>query len=305
MKNTGELLGQLAAHLHDRRFQRGLRLLGALLLVAGLQAFAFNRSVAPVIDRAGEQLSALSLEVTDNRLVNQSLEALQDYLNSIDDELVRRQILELRDTVVQRFAADPASAVAEMARVSAGFEADSVIEQEALDALVGRVERINDLYTDHYAMAIAAVSYPAWYLQPTAAFLNNDAARNHALALDHALYLTLVRKTGDAQEALDRLRDAPEYASGPLRAKLLYAFARLQFQAFQIEQDPAYFRDALQYTQQSLRADSDYSMAKMFLDFLLSTDRNSAQVDMSPLEGEGSGEGEGERGAIVTDPEDF
>jgi hypothetical protein len=276
-----------------------------VLLIAGLQAWAFNRHVTPLVEHAEEQLSALRQEVTNNRLVNLSLEALQELYNTVDDELSQRQILELRDNVVQRFAANPAAAAGELARVTSSLDARSVIEQEALDTAQRRVGRLDEMYKDHFETAILAVSHPSWYLQPTASFLNNNNTRNQGLAFNHALYLMHVRDASGAIEILDELRKAPEFEAGPKRSRLLFALSRLQYQAFQLEKDAAYFREALQYVQQSVREDADHQQPKVFLEYLLSIDRKSASVDMSPMEGEGTGEGEGERGAIVTDPEDF
>jgi len=284
-----------------------LRVAGVALLIAGLQAWGFNRSTAPLIEAAGEQLTRLQHEVPDNRLTNQSLRSLQDYWQTADDDLVKRQVLELRDTIMQRFGGDPAAAVSEFASVVAGFEARSVAQQDVLAALRRNVAELEHMYGDHFGEAIMAYSHPAWYLQPTASFLNNDRARQRALAFNHALYLMHVRDTTAAVEMLDELRRSAGAAAGsdPLVAKALFALSRLQYEAFRVEQEQAYFREALQYAQQSVRSDADNAPAKLFLDYLLSVDQKATEVDTSPLEGEGTGEGEGERGAIATDPGEF
>lgn len=284
-----------------------LRIAGVLLLIAGLQAWGFNRQAAPQIAEAGEQLNLLQQEVPDNRLMNLSLRDLQAYWQTADDELVKRQVLELRDTVLQRFAADPAAAVGEFARVVDGFESRSAGEQEVLATLQRDVAQLELMYTDHFGAAIMAVSQPAWYLQPTASFLNKDRTQGRALNFNHALYLMHVRDTGAAVEILDELRRNADTESraDPLISKALFALSRLQYQAFRLEQEQAYFREALQYAQQSVRSDADNALAKLFLDYLLSVDRQATEVDTSPLEGEGSGEGEGERGAIATDTGEF
>ena len=287
------------------RLQAWLRWGGALLLLAGLQAWGFARTTVPLIAEAEQQLVALQQEVTDNQLVNSSLEALQAYWSSVDDDVVKREVLELRDTVITRFNSNPAAAVDELARVTAELEARSVVEQEALATLERRVSRLARMYADHYGAAITAYSYPPLYLQPVAGLLNNDRERNHALDYNHALYLMDVRDTSGALEILDALREEPEFEAGAWRARLLFAMSRLQFQAFQLDKDPAFFRESLQYAQESARADADYALPKVFLEYLLSIDRNATQVDTAPMEGEGTGEGEGERGAIVASPEDF
>ena len=277
-----------------------LRFAGILLLIAGLQAWGFNRQASPVIAEAHEQLLLLQNEVPDNRLANLSMQSLQAYWNATETELTRRQVMELRDSVLQRFDADPQDAVREFTQVVGSFESRTVAEQDVLTTLQRQTTQLERMYADHFEDAIAAVAHPAWYLQPTAAFLNNDQTRSRALAFNHALYLMHVRETSAAVEILDNLR-----ADESLRAKALFTLSRIQYRAFRLEKDPLYFQDALQLAQQSVRSDAGHALAKLFLDYLLSIDRQSVEVDESPVEGEGSGEGEGERGAIAVDPGEF
>lgn len=284
-----------------------LRIVGIGLLLAGIQSWGFNQQTAPLIAAADTQLTLLRQEMPDNRLANESLRSLQDYWQSADDDLVKRQVLELRDTVLQRFGTDPAAAAREFARVVASFESRSIADQEVLTALQKNVTDLEAMYTDHAGAAIMAVSRPAWYLQPTASFLNNNRSRNRAMAFNHALYLMHVRDTDAAVEILDDLRRDTDASpqTDHLVSKALFVLSRLQYQAFRLEQDQAYFRESLQYAQQSVRSNADNALAKLFLDYLLSVDQQATEVDTSPLEGEGSGEGEGERGAIATDAGEF
>ncbi len=285
------------------RWPRLLSIAGIVLLIAAVQAWGFHRQAKPLLAVAHEELTALQHEVPDNRLLNLSLQQLQEYWRASGDELTRRQILELRDSLYDRFAAEPVTAIGEFARVVGGFDARSAAEQETLATLEQRVARLERMYADHFGAARRAVTHPAWYLQPTASFLNNDAARNRALAFNHALYLLHVRETGAAVELLDELRR--DDLSPALYSKALLALARLQYDAFRVEKDDAYFREALQYAQHSVQRDAGNALAKVFLDYLLSVDREATEVDVSPLEGEGTGEGEGERGAINVEPGEF
>lgn len=280
-----------------------LRFAGTLLLVAGLQAWGFYRQASPLIAEAHEQLYSLQHEVPGNRLVNLSLRSLQAYWKTAEVELTRRRVLELRDSVLQGLGSDPAAAVREFARVVDGFESRSVAEQEVLATLQRQAAQLERMYRDHFDTAIMAVSHPAWYLQPTAAFLNNDQAQSRALAFNHALYLMHVHDTSASVEILDDLRG--DSADASLRAKALFTLSRIQYRAFRLEKDPSYFQDALRLAQQSVRSDAGHALAKLFLDYLLSIDRQAVEVDVPALEGEGSGEGEGERGAIATDPGEF
>ncbi len=280
-----------------------LRIAGIVLLVAGIQAWGFHQQASPLLAVAEQQLSLLQREVPDSRLVNLSMQSLKTFWDSNDDELTRRQILELRDFVMREFATDPRTAVRQFARVVDSFESRTAEDPEALLNLKRQVSQLDRMYADHYERAILAVSNPAWYLQPTAAFLNNNTAQNDALAFNHSLYLMHVRDSSAAIDILDELRG--NTADESLRAKSLFTLARIRYEAFRLEKNPSYFQDALQLAQQSVRSDTSHALAKLFLDYLLSVDRQSVEVDTSPLEGEGSGEGEGERGAIANDPGEF
>ena len=280
-----------------------LRIAGIVLLLAGIQAWGFYKQVSPLTSEAQQQLSLLQREVPDSRLVNLSMQSLKAYSDINADELTRRQILELRDFVLREFATDPRTAVQQLTRVVTSFESRSVDDQEALLNLRRQVSQLERMYTDHYDRAILAFIHPAWYLQPTAAFLNNNTAQMEALAFNRSLYLMHVQDSSTATDILDDLRS--NTADESLRAKALITLSRIRYQAFRVEKNPSHFQDALQLAQQSVRTDSDHELAKLFLDYLLSVDRRSVEVDTSPLEGEGSGEGEGERGAIASDPGEF
>lgn len=280
-----------------------LRWIGAVLLVAGLQAWGLQRQASPIIAVATEELGALRHEVTDNRRMNETLRSLQAYARATDDDLVRRQVLELRDAVLDRFGEDPAGSVAEIASVVAGFESRSGADGAPLAELRRHVMRLERMYTDHYRIAIDVVAHPAWYLQPTASFLNNDADRNRSLELNRAMYLALVREPGAAIEILDALRR--ESTDDAINARTLHVLARMQFDAYRGDKDPAHLQEALRLSRQAVVTDAHYELGKLFLDYLVSIDRQLVESDAEPAEGEGSGEGEGERGAIAVEPEEF
>jgi hypothetical protein len=280
-----------------------LRIAGIVLLLAGIQAWGFHKQTSPLITEAQQQLSLLQRDVPESRLINLSMQSLKAYWDINSDELTRRQILELRDFVLREFATDPKTAVQQLVQVVASFESQAVDDQEALLSLRRQISQLERMYTDHYERAILALTNPAWYLQPTAAFLNNNTAQLEALAFNRSLYLMHVHDANTAIDILDDLRS--NTADESLRAKALFTLARIRYQAFRIEKNPSYFQDALQLAQQSVRSDADHELAKLFLDYLLSVDRRSVEVDTSPLEGEGSGEGEGERGAISSDRGEF
>jgi hypothetical protein len=291
--------------MNAAQFVTPLRIGGVFLLIAGLQAWGFNYQTRPLLADAHKQLTTLQQELPDNRLMNESLLGLQDYWRLADRESSKTKALALRDTVLQQFGAKPVAAVQEFARVVGEFEAQSSAQQSALASLQSNVAALESAYTDHYDRAIMAVSYPAWYLQPTASLLNNNRSLNQKLEFNHALYLSHVGDTTAAVEVLDILRRDSNEVSNDLASRVSFVMSRVQFQAFQAEPDPAFFRDAVQHAQQSVNSDANYALPKVFLEYLLSIDRKSAAVDTSPLEGQGEGEGEGERGAIATDRGEF
>ena len=300
--NTGATT-RAAGSAASMRLTGWLRWTGILLLVAGLQAWGFHRSIEPQVAAARAQLAALQQEVPDNRLMNLALQALQDYWRLADDEVVKSQVLELRDNVLQRFNAEPAVAVEDFARVSRTFAARTPGSQEALALLQERVERLAGMYEDHYAKALAAYTSPAWYWLPTAAILNRDSDRSNSLAYNDALYRVLVRDIDGGIGMLDELRRTA--GTPAFESDVLFALARTRYAAFEQQKDPAFLREALQYAQQSVRTEAGTPMHQLFLEFLLAIDQEAAKVEMDPMQGEGSGEGEGQRGTIATDTGEF
>ena len=89
-----------------------------------------------------------------------------------------------------------------------------------------------------------------------------------------------------------------------INSRVLYAQARLQFEAFRIDGDPEYFRQARQYTQESLSSDPTQGVPKLMLEYLLSTGQRAVDVESAPEEGQGSGESEGQRGSLAAGAEE-
>jgi hypothetical protein len=83
-----------------------------------------------------------------------------------------------------------------------------------------------------------------------------------------------------------------------------YAQARMLYDAFQSEGQFDYYQQAIQSLKESLRSNPEYGQPKLFLEYLLSLDRGSQEVN-APVTGDGSGEAEGERGVISSAPPNF
>jgi hypothetical protein len=280
-----------------------LKATGIVLLLAALQAFGFHLYLDPGITAAGENLARLQLEAPTHRLLNGALETLHDYWRTTADEVRKRQAAALRETVVRLFKDDPRAAVGEFARVAAALEPRSEVERDILDTLRQRLRRLEIVYADHYGNALARYADVPWYLQPGAALHKAGRPAEQALRLNHALYLMLIGDRRGASEIHSELRQSPH--SERFRSRVLFAQARLQYDAWRAEPDAQYYDDAVQYARQSVQSDPDYDLPKLFLEFLLSFDGQAVEIDSTPVEGQGSGEAQGERGAISTDPREF
>ena len=275
-----------------------LRITGSLAIVAGLQTWAFDRYATPLVEQAARQLLHLQEEVSGNRLIDTALGSLREYWQATDDPLRKRQVTGLRDEIMRGLRDNPRVVIEEAVRVVNGFDAGSPMEIELLAAIQEDLSRLQAVYTDHYAAAMDAYTNAPLYLQPIATLQSFSRSKTRKLDFNHAIYLMLVGDRSSANAVYTNLRQ--NSSSGEFESRVLYAQARLQFDAFQVENDPGYYEQALQYTRQSLQSDATYDLPKLFLEYLLAMDQQAVEVESSPQEGEGSGESEGERGAIST-----
>ncbi len=269
---------------------------GAVLIIFGLQAWGFYSFVVPEIEKADENLMALLEEVPANSLIDETLGTLRDYRRANDDGVRSRQILGLRQMIVRAYRNNPRATIDEAIRISGGFNPDSAIEQELLASLRTNLLRLQAIYSDQYGDVISRYNRPPLYLQPTAALLALNQSTRDRLEFNHALYLMLSGNHSAANSMYSALRHSTR--SDEIRSRSLYAQARLQFEAFRIDEDPEYYRQARQYTQESLSSDPTQGVAKLFLEYLLSNEQQAMNVDTAPEEGRGAGEADGERGSI-------
>ncbi len=276
---------------------------GVALLVLGLQGWAFQRHVAPRLVSAEANLARLRQEAPTNELMNDALSALGDCWRLAADEGQKRKLVALRDTVMRRFSEEPAVAVAELDRAAAELRAETGVEQSALEALRARTARLKAAYSDGYGELLRLYSDVPWYLQPGAALLDASGPMKQRLAFNHAQYLMLTGAREQAGKTLDELRRSAR--SGQIRSRVLFAQARLSYDAYRAEANVQYYDDALQYIRQSLHDDPHYALPKLLLEFLLSVDQAAVDVDLSPVEAQGTGEAEGERGDISAGSREF
>jgi hypothetical protein len=276
---------------------------GVALLLLGLQGWAFQRHVAPRLAAAEANLARLRQEAPTNELMNDALSALGDCWRLAADDGRKRKLVALRDTVMRRFAEDPAMAVAELDRAAAELRVETKVEQSALEFLRARTARLKAAYSDGYGELLTLYSDVPWYLQPGAALFQTVGPTKQRLAFNHAQYLMLTGNREQAGKALDELRRSAR--SREFSSRVLFAQARLSYDAYRTEANVQYYDDALQYVRQSLHDDPDYALPKLFLEFLLAVDQAAVDVDMSPVEAQGSGEAEGERGDISDGSREF
>ena len=277
-----------------------LKIAGIVLLLGGIQSLSFHRYIAPRFDKAEQNLAFLQEEVPGNQLLNTSLDTLRDYRRISNDEVKKRQILQLRQDFVQQFREDPRPAIEDLNRVVSSFEAQSTVEQELLDTLQKNLSHLKDIYSDHYAAVIANYDSPPWYFQPSAAFLTMRSSDRQELDFNHALYLMLVAQRAAANPIYNELRLNVD--SDAFKSRIFFAQSRLQYDAFRLEQDPEYYHQAVLHAQQSLAHDAAYDLARLFLEYLLTIDLQAVGTESAPSEEQGSGEAQGERGAVSTEP---
>ncbi len=286
----------------SRKLIGWLRIAGVLLLVAGAQAWLFSSQTSALLRAADVQLASLREELSGDRMLNSALRALQDYWRATNDELRKREILALRDTVLEDVGPDRVAAVRELVRIVRTFEPTT--DDEAVVARLRReTERLESLYTDRAGEALRAFTRPAWYLQPTASFLNNDRANLDVLEFNHALYFMFVGDSSAASEILQELRR--EASADARSGRVLFALSRLSYDAYLAEKDPHHFRESLDLARESVHHDPASGLPKLFLEYLLSLDRSVIEVNSDTLEGLGSGEGQGERGSISNESGEF
>lgn len=281
------------------KVSRTLKVVGVLLLVGGLQASGYHGYVTPQINKAKDELAHLQQDVPGNHLLDATLDLLRDYQRISSGEVRKRQVQQLRQSVVEQFQESPRLAIEEFTSVVRRFETQSPAEQELLNTLQQNLTRLNAMYSDHFASAIERYASPPWYFQPAAALATMRPYGRDRLDLNHAHYLTLVGQRGAANSIYNELR--MNTGSDVFKSRILFAQSRLQYDAFRVEQDPEYHRQAVEHAQQSLRHDAAYDLPKLFLEYLLSIDLQAVEIESIPFDGQGTGEAEGERGAISTD----
>ena len=294
LANKGQLFGKLS---------KALRILGVIIIIAGLQAYGFYNHFIPRVNLANIELDHLMDEVATNKFVNKVLNDLGDLRRVSEDEAYKKEIVQIYERFIKDFLEDPRDAVAEFVRITATLNTPAgTLGEESMATLKTGVEQMQALYSDRYQEIKDDLDSPPLYLQPTAFFIKRNAIIGQNIRFNHAVYLSLVGDRGGANTIFNDLKK--ENVSDEFLAVINYAQARLLFDAFQTEGQFDYYQQAIQTLKESLRKNPDYGQPKLFLEYLLSLDRGSQEVS-APVTGDGSGEAEGERGVISSAPPNF
>ena len=197
----------------------------------------------------------------------------------------------------------PRASIDEFDRITATLKPPAgALGEESMASLRAGVEKMKSLYGDHYGEIVARFESPPLYLQPTASLIKNHNNFSQRVQLNHGMYLSVVGNRGEANTIFNDLKqsDIPD----DLLAVVHYAQARLLFDAFKTEGQFDYYQQAIQSLKQSLHSDPEYGQPKLFLEYLLSLEMGTSEVN-APVTGDGTGEAEGERGVISSAPPNF
>jgi tetratricopeptide (TPR) repeat protein len=292
--NKGQWLGKLPGIL---------RILGVAVIIAGIQSYGFYVFYVPRVNAANQELDHLIDEVATNKFVNSVLNDLGDLRRNSQDEGYRKEIVQVYERFIKEFLEDPRVAIEEFARITSGFNPpEGALGKESLATLRSGVESLQALYSDHYQEIIDDLNSPPLYLQPTASLIRNNNVLERNVRFNRGVYLSLVGDRSPANTIFNDLKNSD--IDNRFRSVVNYAQARLLYDAFQSEGQFDYFQQAIQTLKESLRNDPEYGQPKLFLEYLLSLDKGSQEVN-APVTGDGTGEAEGERGVISSAPPNF
>jgi tetratricopeptide (TPR) repeat protein len=305
MSSSVNIAGDLQSQLTQviRRLPRILKIAGIIVLIAGLQTYGFYKYFNPRLQMANQNLDRLMNEVGTNDFVNSVLNNFGDLRRISDDDAYRGEIVQIYERFIGEFLENPLAAIDEFDRITATLSPPAgALGEESLARLRAGVEEMKSLYADHYAVIVDRLESPPLYLQPTASIIKNHDNFTQSVQLNHGMYLSVVGNRGEANTIFNDLKQAD--ISDELLSVVHYAQARLLFDAFKTEGQFDYYQQAMQSLKQSLNSNPEYGQPKLFLEYLLSLERGSSEVN-APVTGDGTGEAEGERGVISSAPPNF
>lgn len=302
MSSSVNIAGGLQSQIISR-LPRILKIVGIIVLIAGLQTYGFYNYFNPRIQMANQNLDRLMDEVSTHDFVNSVLNNFGDLRRISSDEAYRSEVVQIYERFIGEFLDDPLAAIDEFDRITATLKPPAgALGEESMASLRAGVAEMKSLYADHYAGIVDRLASPPLHLQPTASIIKNQDNYAQSVQLNHGMYLAAVGNRGEANTIFNDLKQAD--ISDELLAVVHYAQARLQFDAFKTEGQFDYYQQAIQSLKQSLNSNPEYGQPKLFLEYLLSLERGASEVN-APVTGDGTGEAEGERGVISSAPPNF
>lgn len=290
-------------HGHVGKLPKVIRITGILIIIAGLQSFGFYSKYVPAINLANQNLDHLVDEVATNNFTNGVLSDLGDLRRISQDENYKKEIVQIYERFIGEFLDDRIATIDEFVRITETLDPpDSPLGEESLTTLKEGVIKLQALYADHYQPVIDDLDSPPIYLQPTAGLIKQRSTLKQNLMFNHGLYLSIIGDRSNANALFNDLENMG--VDNEFLAVINYAQARMLYDAFQAEGQFDYYQQAIQALKDSLQNNPDYGQPKLFLEYLLSLDRGSQEVN-APVTGDGSGEAEGERGVISSAPPNF
>lgn len=275
------------------RVARGLAVvLLSLIIVGALQAVGFFQRFTPRVEEANDALYALMLENAQRGHYRELAAKVEFLLEMVsDDKTDTRSLADAWADFDAHFPAVPHAAVValqnELPVVLVGSDADAA----ARESVASSLQRLQLIYADHYKPLLAELKRPPLYLWPVAGFAAEQSGYRQTLTLNRAMYLAQTGDIGTSRVMLAGLNasvEAPE-----VLATVYYTLGRLQFELFRATPEVEYYRQSVNYLQQSLAVQPDMQLAQRLLDFLLSLPPAATAPQAAEGQPETPAEGEG------------
>jgi tetratricopeptide (TPR) repeat protein len=282
---------------------RAFRIAGALVLIAGLQTWAFYNRFVPALDEANGYLDQLMNEVSTNTQMDVVLRELDNFRQVAGDDGLQKEVVVVYERFIKEFLESRLPALDQFEKAVNSFKIPAApLGAESLARVKLNLEKVMQIYGDHYSTLAEDYNSPPLYLQPTAAFIKGNNPLGRKIRFNQAAYNSIV---GDVEAANTTFNELKQEVDDPrFLAAIHFTQARMQYSAFKIEGKFDYFQQSIQNLQQSLRLNPDYGLAKMLLEYMLSVEGSSSTQESS-VQGDGNGEAEGERGVISSEMPNF
>ena len=282
---------------------RAARILGVIILLAGLQTYGFYSHFVTAQNSANVNLDQLMNEVSTNIQMDKVLRELENLRRVAEDDGLEQEVVQAYERFIKEFLESRVPALEQFAKAVNAFPVPAAkLGEESLAKIKVELARIMEIYGDHYSALLEDLDSTPLYLQPTAAFIKSNNDLVYKIRFNHALYNSIVGDMTVANTAFNELKQ--EVKDPHFAAIIHYAQARMQYTAFKAESKFEYYQQSIQNLQQSMRLDANYGMPKLLLEYLLSV-QGSASSANSSVEGDGTGEAEGERGVISSESPNF